>query len=1154
MRNIFKFLATAMIAAIIACAVCTAGFAANTQFKDVSDSDETLSEAVALLSHLEITKGTSDTTFGTNENVTRQQMAAFAYRLLKGGKSLENVSNTTTFTDLKDSTYFGYISWANATGVIKGKSETVFDPEAGITLQDAYTMVVRALGYDDGSLQYPYGYIDIAESEDVRLDEGLPSSVNYDTTLTRGNVAVILYNAFFAETAHEETKQVERLLGGKTWVLEKKTYNLTLAEYAYDVEVGDFVVRATPKYCFNDSYDSDEYVPLDDYFEEDNLQLVAVESDEPVGEFFAEFENCGLDGKADDFIMSHVKVYYTYETKNGSNEVTDVLFVSDSRRTLETNNATFTFTTGNSAENYLGTSTNKDPEGYLTINNEKIYFFDAPYSYIQPDYSVTDSEDERYLLRNEKNVKFIDLKCIDTENETFGYYITDKTTDTPEEMYKTLIRVFSRGAYNMKFYDVDGDGVYEYLHYMPAIFGQMDSDEDFVFMDDMPEDAPVYEDKKDAGELDLKTMPKIYYNEATVLGESFFDGDFVIAYINPEANIIDVFDVVTPYNGYVASVKQPSGSFKMDGTTFTTAYSYRVVENLESDGRSKDFAFGYHSSSDINYFATLTSASAIGEEFDVYAYKMFGYSNVLYYEHKGDSKLGYSKDEIIIPVYDEENVSGGNVLLETKFDGKLGTRVTYAKVYLNGKETFVPLDIDEMYPELEYVDGGYTISVMDGDTYAYLDKLCTFSVDKSGLYTIQPLMHAYDDDGDYIGVNRDSSTLVEKDNSEQFGNDFGYERTGKVVKVSGTRYQLVTPSGTSLLGDPYSTEDDAATVTYFTMNSNTKIIIKNIVTGDDEDEVEYLEFDASTFGETSDDTLLTNIQYVLKGDPDSKIRAQLLILYAEAEDFEFAAKEIKNGYRIVASATPGTDEEGDYRNFYTVLDPFTGTIVEDVPGNEAKSKSSSLSAPCETGTVVEIKGGYVDEDDDFLGDLDTSDNESGLVWITEYDADDSLITVVPTSVTEELCCQVEFNELVETWTYVGTQYNFDGERFIVPLDEDDNPVYGKPLSYEITSDTVVSVLSYDEPGTKTVKFGEFKVAETSVLADAKKDYKCYNEKVVDAKGNYSTKYAEYIKAYVSVSEADDEQDTPVVDYIIIVVNGEEATATLETKCPEDIHE
>ncbi len=1162
MRNTLRFLATVLAAALLVCAFCVTASAATTKFTDVDDNNETLSEAVALLAHLNVTKGTSDTTFGTNENVTRQQMAAFIYRLMKQGRTLEGGSNSTSFKDLTDPTFYGYVSWANQTGVIKGISDTEFNPTGSITLQDAYTMLVRALGYESEEMIYPYSYIDVAELEEVALDNELPSNIDYTSTLTRGNVAILLYNAFFAETGHEETYQREREIGygdNTKWVLETKKFNPTLAEYVYDVEVGQFVVRATPKYAFNDSYEDDEFEPLYEIFDEDNLHLVAVENGEPISQFYTEFAGTGLAGKADDHIMTTVNVYYTYKTTNGVNQVDHVYFMSNELKTIETTEAKVSWKTVRNSEDYLLGSSNADPEGYLTVGSETIYFFDAPYSYIKPDYSVADTEDDRYFLRNEKDVKFIDIKRLDGDVDTYSWYITDTVADNPEEFYQAIPRVLAGGVYKMKFFDGDGDDVYEYLHYMPATFGKVDMTEDRTFADDMEGNKPIYEDAKgDISEMDLDFVPTIYTNEATLRGASFFDGDFVIAYLNPEANIMDVTAVVTPYKGYVSSVRPRNGTFKVDGKTFSIAYTYRTVEHLNGgcSCQPNPGAFNYHNTSDVHYFENLTNAKAIGEEFEYYVYNCQGRNNVLYYKHTGGKRLGFVSDKLIIPLRDEDALSDGEYWTESKFDGKLGERAHYTKVWLDGKETFVALDTEDMYPKLEYSNGKYSMStpsVDDPSVSAYLEKIATYEVASDGRYIIKPLLHAYNEDGDYIGVNRDSSILVESDNTEQYGNDLGDNYTGKIEKVSSTRYKLVDESGETLLGDFTGTSEDAATISYFVLTKNSVIIIKNVdtrgtVTPSD-DETEYLMYDMDSFGgETDDGVTLSNIQYILRGDADSATRAELLVLYAEARDFEFAEKKTKDGYRIVSGYTPGVDADGDYRNYYTLLNPFTGSVEEDIPGNDSVGRAENLDDVYVTGDVVEVKDNMVDESNEFLGHIDTASNESGLVWITEYDANDSFISVVPTAATGALtCCLDEFNDFIEEYTYEGVETNLDNEPFITATGSEN-------LYYEITSDTTVTVLTSKKAGEKAILNGTYTLGDIGVIADGKKEYKCYNEKVVaDDRGNYKTGYAPYLKAYVIAKEAKDEDDMPIAEHIIVVVNADEPTALLTKKCEADLH-
>ena len=82
-------------------------------------------------------------------------MALLLFRLMIANDNAGPI-NSTSFTDLYDDTYSGAISWANASGFILGTSETTFEPTAGITLQDAMTMLVRALGH--GSAQMNSGY------------------------------------------------------------------------------------------------------------------------------------------------------------------------------------------------------------------------------------------------------------------------------------------------------------------------------------------------------------------------------------------------------------------------------------------------------------------------------------------------------------------------------------------------------------------------------------------------------------------------------------------------------------------------------------------------------------------------------------------------------------------------------------------------------------------------------------------------------------------------------------------------------------------------------------------------------------------------------------------------------------------------------------
>jgi len=176
-------------------------------FTDVPAENAALTQAVEALSSRGITKGVSETQFGTQQPVTREQMAAFIYRLLHDGKSLEGGENKTAFTDLENPTFFSMISWVSENRIIKGISGTSFNPKGSIILQDACTMLTRALGCEkDGALEYPLGYLGAAEKKG--LLENVENVSDTKRVLSRGDVAILLHNTLKAYDADMASKHV----------------------------------------------------------------------------------------------------------------------------------------------------------------------------------------------------------------------------------------------------------------------------------------------------------------------------------------------------------------------------------------------------------------------------------------------------------------------------------------------------------------------------------------------------------------------------------------------------------------------------------------------------------------------------------------------------------------------------------------------------------------------------------------------------------------------------------------------------------------------------------------------------------------------------------------------------------------------------------
>ena len=256
------------------------------------------------------------------------------------------------------------ISWANDMGIIKGRNETTFDPKGGIILQDAYVMLVRALGYEkDKTLAYPFDYINVAER--IGLDEGIPADVNYDTALTRGNVAILLYNAFYADMAPTKVTVAPGV------EMDAETTNV--AKSIFGIEYTVQRVMATPNYS------------LDGQTTEGDGNLVELRcldlelSKEGHDGIFGtvDFEELGLKGNADDYFLIDLAIYYK-PSADGEHEIVAASPLGTRTESISGKDIKFETTPDYS---YQSDGNIKAATGKVTINGQVAYLFDAPYTY-----------------------------------------------------------------------------------------------------------------------------------------------------------------------------------------------------------------------------------------------------------------------------------------------------------------------------------------------------------------------------------------------------------------------------------------------------------------------------------------------------------------------------------------------------------------------------------------------------------------------------------------------------------------------------------------------------------------------------------------------------------------------------------------------------
>ena len=129
-----------------------ASYDGTTKFSDVA-ADKYYAKAVAWAVDNGIVNGKTDTTFAPDAKITRAEAVTMIYRLQANGASF---SSRQSFTDVDTNAYYadavGYASYA---GITNGKTNSTFAPNDNVTRGEAATFIYRAVDGDDGFYYSP---------------------------------------------------------------------------------------------------------------------------------------------------------------------------------------------------------------------------------------------------------------------------------------------------------------------------------------------------------------------------------------------------------------------------------------------------------------------------------------------------------------------------------------------------------------------------------------------------------------------------------------------------------------------------------------------------------------------------------------------------------------------------------------------------------------------------------------------------------------------------------------------------------------------------------------------------------------------------------------------------------------------------------------
>ena len=211
----------------------------NAAFKDADKIDHT--EAVEVMNALGVINGMPDGSFNPSGTVTRAEMAKMISIIMLGDIDAAAFKGTTTdLTDINGHWAEGFIKYCYSQGVIAGRGDGTFAPNANVTAVEAAKMLLVAIGYNATVQGYVGADWTINIIRDAQLSKFFDDlSVTSGKVLTRDEAAQMIYNAVNAKTI-EKSSSVDRLTGKITDIYNADGDPLLKKTFGAKTWVGSF--------------------------------------------------------------------------------------------------------------------------------------------------------------------------------------------------------------------------------------------------------------------------------------------------------------------------------------------------------------------------------------------------------------------------------------------------------------------------------------------------------------------------------------------------------------------------------------------------------------------------------------------------------------------------------------------------------------------------------------------------------------------------------------------------------------------------------------------------------------------------------------------------------------------------------------------------
>lgn len=217
-----KVLSFVLVLALVLSSFSMAFAAQSTEIKSLSDIKGNANEEAIQVNHdLGIVTGNPDGTFQPEKAVTRAEFAAMITRALAIPDSALAAYSSTSFKDTNGYAWaVPYLAFCNSKGIMLGDGAGNAMPAKTITVNEAVTMALRAIGYTANSSEltgvWPSNYV--TKAQELNLYDDVAKNA---TGVDKANAAQIIYNILtvqkVAVNSDGETK--------KLWDKEPNTKN-----------------------------------------------------------------------------------------------------------------------------------------------------------------------------------------------------------------------------------------------------------------------------------------------------------------------------------------------------------------------------------------------------------------------------------------------------------------------------------------------------------------------------------------------------------------------------------------------------------------------------------------------------------------------------------------------------------------------------------------------------------------------------------------------------------------------------------------------------------------------------------------------------------------------------------------------------------------